>query len=245
MVHPDDLQAIRNALNSSAELSPELEAEYSTRLRMFHGAGGSGPLGPLAIVWLLRAFNLEPPKQAQPERIDFRNLPRQKTRIRTLRYGSWEPGVFVGLGDNGQIYVRLDSDPDTVREVCNRDDVLRLEHVDYVEVPHGVVIASTSDAALIAAAPDGQVVAITDPMGVIPVAEAATEPPEDNYHEESDEAPVVDWGAQAPGINVWAADESGDPIEGKLHHTDESGGVYVLIGEDTKGPFKGEDVFLA
>ena len=198
-------------------------------------------MGPHGVIPLLRAFGMGPPKLTAPDRIDFRNLPRNTTRIKTLRFGSWVGGHFVGLGDGGAVYVRLDGE-EQVREISNRPDVLRLEHLDFV-----AVVASTEDAKVIAEAPDGQMVAIADDFGLKmpPVAEAATHVERDDLPPE-DHVDSVDWAAQAAGVNVWAQDEDGEVIQGKLHHTDEKG-VYVLGDGDEKesGPFKNEDVFHA
>lgn len=256
MFHPEDDFSLHQMLALTGELPADLEQEYDLRRRMYCAGGGSGPIGPIALITLARSFNLGPPKAVQPDRLDFRSFPPGKTRVQTKRYSEWCGGVFVGMGDNGQIYVRLD-DEEQVREICNRPDVLRLEHNDYMApvMPFEPNRPALDGETVVIDVPTCNPVVPADPNalapdyispGLVPApAEAATDAPTDD---EDDDEPgsEINWGAQTPGTRVWLQDGSGDVQEGVLSHTDESG-VFVLIdgAERFAGPYEGLDVYLA
>lgn len=245
MYHQDDERSLRNMLGLTGEFPTTLDAEYKIRKRMFCAAGGSGSIGPVALVDLVRSVGLEPPKQEEPTRIDFTHLPRDTTRIAYFRYGDWHPGVYLGKGDAGKVYVRLDGE-EMVREVSNRPDILRLED----RVVRGIQELAES----IVAALDTALVPVHDvsdafttgPAAVpttTPVPVAAVDYDGDPG---DDEDSVINWGAKPPGITVWGRDDTDGAVEGKLSHVDEDGQVFVLVdGDETARPFDAEDVFLA
>ena len=246
MYHPDDHDSLCQMLGvRSLDDQKDVEEEYDLRRRMFCAGGGSGPLGPIALITLARSFNLGPPKQAAPDRIDFRSLPPGKTRVQTYRYSDWHGGTFVGLGDNGQIYVRLDGD-EKVLEICNRPDVLRLEHDNYIApaaAPPAPETIITPDEPL----PDYLPTVADEPAeGVTTHIEPRFPDPPAEDDQDDEPGSAINWGAQEPGTRVWLQDGAGDVQEGVLSHTDESG-VFVLIdgAERFSGPYEGLDVYLA
>lgn len=115
-VQPQDEQNLQRLLGVGEIPEPVL-AEYRCRLEMYHRTGNSGPLGPHALIDLIRFLGLRSPKvDDKPVVIDWRSIPQDgSVRVEGRFFGEWRPGVFLGFVEHGTLAVRFDEDP-TIRE---------------------------------------------------------------------------------------------------------------------------------
>jgi hypothetical protein len=257
--NPQDEESLRRMLGAeTGELPAFLEQEYQTRLRLFHKGGGSGPLGALGLTDLCRSLKLAPPKQEEPVRLDLQKLkPGSPVKIRIR--GEWERATYVGRGGDGKAAVRTEDG--ITREWRNSPDVFRIEHEDYVEAPACVLVVDPQGEPVVftKASPseslEGLGTAFDEiiPVGtidmtdqeIVQAAEAALADPvavTESFDGTDDAEPPADyehginWADRAPGESVWADGPDGSITEGKLHHTDEAGNVYVLPDGDFTEP---------
>ena len=109
MIHEQDVNTIRRILG--CEKTPEeVEKEYEIRSRMFHRAGGSGPLGVHQMIALVRSLKLAPPKGRTIDQVVDWGAQKQDGSVEVeVRYhDAWHRGKFIGWGDMNQLAVRLD-----------------------------------------------------------------------------------------------------------------------------------------
>jgi len=107
------------------EIPAALEAEYEIWQSMWHRTGGTGDMGPMLLIPLLRSLRMGKAKAEQPQgKIDWTLYPQDGTvRVEARYMGQWMPGKFIGFVEHGILALRLDDDP-MVRE-C-RPDMVRL-----------------------------------------------------------------------------------------------------------------------
>lgn len=124
MIHPFDEDALRLATGLN-ELPKEVCDEYELWINCYHRTGGSGQLGAVGCVALVRLLGIKPPQLKQSQSaIDWREVPDDgSARVEALFFGGWQPGTFLGFVDAGTLAVRLDGE-DVVKE-C-RPDIVRL-----------------------------------------------------------------------------------------------------------------------
>ena len=134
MICPSDEQTLFRILGT--EVPPkEARVELDKRTRMYHCAGGSGPIGVLAVIDMVRFLGLE--KAERPEDkalelvkdadglVEWRKLPTDGSiKVMAFRYGKYLPGSFKGFVQHGSIAVVLDNEPDFVHEILK--DQIRL-----------------------------------------------------------------------------------------------------------------------
>lgn len=112
MIHPDDEAVIRRITGLSK--TPEaVEREYDIRAGMYHRGGGSGPLGILSLIALVRSLNIGPPKLTAAEQVvQWGQLATDGTVIVEVhRRDHWQRGQFKGFGTMNQLLVEFDGDP--------------------------------------------------------------------------------------------------------------------------------------
>lgn len=111
-IHPSDCRQITAMLGT--EPPKELEQEYITRLRMLRLAGHSGPLGPVALVDLIRSLGFDPAEEPQPC-VPWERYPADGSIRVEAQWsaGNWLRGVFRGVVAVGpvRIAVQLDGEP--------------------------------------------------------------------------------------------------------------------------------------
>lgn len=125
LMHPRDEECLKNMLAVEA-LPLILQEEVGLQTRMFHKSGASGPIGALGLIAIIRQFGMKPPRTKQQEgAVIWRNFKTDgSTKILAHYFGSWQPGVYVGLSGNGMLCVRMDENPHVVREA--RQGIVRL-----------------------------------------------------------------------------------------------------------------------
>lgn len=113
-IHPTDYQQI-NAMLGVQSPPKELEQEYFTRLRMLQLAGVDGPLGPVALVDLIRSLGFDPAEEPLPcvpwERYPADGTIRVEARWRIGNEDKWLSGVFRGVVGQDLIAVQMESEP--------------------------------------------------------------------------------------------------------------------------------------
>ena len=216
-------------------------AEYAIRAGMFHRSGSSGPLGPLALIDLIRFCGIKPPDAKPVEQvIDWMTMPHDgSVRVESRFFGSWEPGVYMGYVENGTLAVRLDADP-TIRE-CRRDMV----RLSALPAPKGDTVSLSGEtqdkpdarAALLDSKP---VISLPGIESVepdeIPEAYLAKPPNVDPDYLTVDPAEipawkskdVVDWASVKPGEDVWVEGRD-DLVDGKFVYAKPDGELVVNI----------------
>ncbi len=214
MVVPQDEQTLQRLLGVET-LPDKVVSEYEIRASLFHRSGSTGPLGPLALVDLVRFLGLRSPKvEAPPVKVDWRALPQNGTvRVEGKFFGDWRPGVFVGLVEHGTLGVRFDDDP-VIRE-C-RADMLRLSDAPLPK--EGLNIEPVSDT-VSQEQPDARAGLLDGPE----IVEADEEP-------WKSKTPNIDWSAITPGVNVWAWVD-GDLADGVYVRPSDEGRIVVRVGE--------------
>lgn len=112
MIHLEDRDSLCKMLGYD-EIPEPIEKEVALRTQLYHCCGGSGPLGVLALISLIRDMKLAPAIQAaRPDRIDWEQYDQNFTvRVEARFFGEWMPGLFGGFVENGTLAVRLDDDP--------------------------------------------------------------------------------------------------------------------------------------
>lgn len=109
------------------EIPEAVEQEYAIRAQMYH-TEGTGALGIAMLIDLVRSLGYKPPTIKPPgEETDWRSYPQNGlTKIESMFFGSWMPGVFLGFCENGTLLCRMDHD-DYVKEI--RKDLVRVVSV--------------------------------------------------------------------------------------------------------------------
>lgn len=106
----DDHESIIKQL-SSTEIPDKVLPEYMRRLTMYHRGGGSGPLGPLALVDMLRHLELgvEPAEKAD-EPVDWRTVEPGQRIIVDDGFGVMSGATFRGVMGQGILEILIDGD---------------------------------------------------------------------------------------------------------------------------------------
>jgi hypothetical protein len=128
MIHPSDAQTLQQMLGTDA-FSTALVQEYRIRLKMFHACGGSGPLGILPLIDMIRSggFIVPSEQKTEPVVVDWMQMPQDgSVAVEANIQGQWLPGKFTGFVGSGTLSVRLDDDPE-VRECSPHHVRLRAE----------------------------------------------------------------------------------------------------------------------
>lgn len=154
---PYEDQTKLQRITGCAVLPDELIAEYKVRQRMAHALGMTGALTVPMLIDLARHCGLGiKPDAPAAGKVDWGKIDANGTvRVEVNQFGTWMPGVFEGRISSGSIGVRLDADPDFVREVRTRPDVLRLavEHRDLEPAPDDGEVTAAARLLLDAAKP--------------------------------------------------------------------------------------------
>lgn len=113
-IHPTDSQQIA-AMLGVAQPPKELEQEYFIRVRMLHLAGLCAPLGPTAIIDMLRSLGFDPAEEPRPcvpwERYPQDGTIRVEGKNQSRLGDTWVRGVFLGLDEKGIVATRVGNDP--------------------------------------------------------------------------------------------------------------------------------------
>lgn len=238
MIHPEDSQLVQQMTGFDA-VPEDVAAECGVRLAMYHRGGGTGPLGTLAVVDVLRSLGYKAEQERDaPAAVDWSAYPGNgSVRVEARFFGTWMPGRFHGFVEHGMLNVRLDND-DVHRE-C---------------MPCIVRLAATSEAA---GGADGRVdgqpdtvsspdepaaeaieIPPAEPVGIASVADDDPEPPDDGV----DASLVEALSAVPTGTKVWV-EINDDYKDGVLHEVDGSGMVIVQIdGEDEQRIVRADSV---
>lgn len=130
-------QQVLQAILGVEQLPEDVVQEAELRTKLYHGAGAcSGPLGPLAMIDLVR-FLGHRPKKAEPkvEGVIWRNLTTDGS-VKVVAgpfFGSMQEGVFLGIMPDGKLAIKINVDG-MVRECRQQMVTLASEgHVDYKE----------------------------------------------------------------------------------------------------------------
>ena len=112
MIVPDDELCIQTMLGIDA-IPEDIEHEYMVRVRMLHRQLAGGPIGPVAIVDLLRFLDYGPPtviKDKDSKAIQWRSL-ELETQLDVFKGGKWRKDLhatFQGEVGGGTIAVKID-----------------------------------------------------------------------------------------------------------------------------------------
>lgn len=109
-IHLQDVEALSRIFGDT--IPAHVANECETRARMYHRAGGCGPLGPLAIMEMLRYMGLDSGSQRDPvaHRVDWTTVP-ANTPIEALLNNEWQPALFMGGIGGGALAVRFGHSP--------------------------------------------------------------------------------------------------------------------------------------
>lgn len=216
-------QQILQALLGVDKLPDDVVQEAELRTRMYHGAGAmSGPLGPLAMIELVRFLGYRPKKQpvSNNEAVIWRNLPTDgSVKITAGPYfGSMQEGVYLGMVSEGLLAIKLNTDG-FVRE-CRQSMVKLSEetHEDFVE-----------EATPLAAS-------IKNSLPEEPAAESE----EQAYEDKVEELPEFSWLSVSTGAPVWVSQgDDKEPLNGSFLEVLENGKLSVKV-EGKKKPMEFE-----
>lgn len=123
LIHPNDELMLKNML-AVESLPMILVEEVDLQTKMFHRACGSGPLGAMGLISIIRQLGMKPPRsQAATGPTEWRKF-KKGTRIEAYYFGNWMPGIYDRPSSNGMLCIRLDENPDYVKEA--RAGIVRL-----------------------------------------------------------------------------------------------------------------------
>lgn len=238
-LQPQDEDMLQRLIGADG-IPENVLAEYAMRAGMFHRSGSSGPLGPLALIDLVRFCGVKPPDTKPVVKVvDWFSLPSDgSVRVACRFFGSWEPGSYVGYVANGTLAVRLDADP-VIRE-C-RGDMVRLSEIP---APNGIgdTVSPSTDAQ---DKPDARA-ALLDSRPVIPVSGIESVEPDElpkAYEAKPDpdyltvdpaDVPawkskdIIDWSAVKSGEEVWVEGRD-DLVDGKFVYAKPDGQLVVTV----------------
>ena len=103
---PQDLENLKSLLGME-DVPVTVMTEYRLRISMYHRAGGSGPLGLLPLLGMVRSLGYqgpEPPEVVEP--VDWRRVP-AGTKVEVLAGGEKLRGWFLGTIEHGTLAVKL------------------------------------------------------------------------------------------------------------------------------------------
>jgi hypothetical protein len=129
MIHAQDELSLQRLLGTSNLPEPLLD-EVEICTLMYHRDGGSGPLGSLALIAMLRRMRLGPTEAPRSEvKTDWQSLPQDgSVHVKAHYFGDWLDGVFLGFVEHGTLAIRINGDgvirecrPDIVRYVETRE----------------------------------------------------------------------------------------------------------------------------
>lgn len=225
MIVTEDWETIQRMIGQEV-IPTEIVAEYETRLKMYHANGSSGPLGPIAIISLLRSWGYGPkPTPAAEAAIDWRKYSQDgSVRVEARFNGQWVPGSFLGFVEGGTLAIRLDVD-DEIRECYSA--IVRLAG-DATQQVMGVFSAAKPNLAL-------------------PVDGSLGGDGDGNEIESL--GPQVDWQSVEAGEAVYI-DDDGDSLDGQFVRIGAEGpqGLQLLVqvdGEDSPREVLAENVLYA
>lgn len=216
MIHLQDRDSLARMLGNG-DVPDSVELEYGIRQRMYHSEGGSGPLGAMALISMLRFLGLGPDsgKEVQ-EQVNWLDIPDNGTvRVEAEFYNEWAPGTYLGIIEHGTLAVRLDCDP-LVRE-CRPDKVRLSTRTDrpsaVSEAPAAAVLYEPKQEP--AVEPE---VAIPDNVEASPVDEVV-ETSVENGDEPAESVAAastgINWAKVNRGDKVWVED-GGDYVDGEF-----------------------------
>lgn len=103
----DDQEAILKVIRLEA-IPAEILAEYEIRKKMFGRMGCSNEMSAEAVVDLIRGAGFTPvDNTTKTTAVDWRGIARG-TEVEAEVGGRWQHGVYLGLGTDGKLDVRLD-----------------------------------------------------------------------------------------------------------------------------------------
>lgn len=224
MIHPEDEQYLL-AMLGGALVPEDVRQEYELRVAMFHRAG-TGPLGPIGLVDLLRSLGHKPANMPEEvQNVEWRDYPQDgSVRVEARFFGSWVPGVFLGFVEAGTLAVRLDDD-DMVKE-CRRD-MVRLAPKDVPPPPERPPRADLLD----------------DTQELPAVKDQVPDEPDDGP-DGADYVPI-DWSKVDAGAVVWVQPSpEEDILDGEFVSAEEGRIRVKLDGEEDTKEFPADAVTL-
>jgi hypothetical protein len=202
MIVPDDELCIQTMLGIDA-IPEDIEHEYMIRVRMLHRQLAGGPIGPVAIVDMLRSLDYGPPTLVQDKdrkSIEWRSM-EVGTQLHVFKGGKWRKDLhatFQGEVGGGTIAVKIDGRIDEYN-ACD----LRLTDNG---LPADVDVESfTAPAMQVAPQADARLSLLDDKNEVEMKLESEKIHPDD---EPPIPPPVkqVNWGTVKKGTEVWFRD---------------------------------------
>jgi len=232
LIHPND-EPVLLAITGQSRVSEEIAAEYEIRIGMYHRAGGSGHLGVIGLIDLVRSVGITPiPIIERPKKVDWRKYPQNgSTRVEARFFGTWQPGAFLGFVEAGTLAVRLDDD--VVVKEC-RSDMVRLAQD---QSPRRPVVEPERDT--VSRSEDKPEYIPLEKMRSLLGSKIIDEPSEPDDGPEEADQPDVDINSISPGSRLWVALD-GDVKGGTLISSD-GDMVEVNLDGETKTQLVGAD----
>lgn len=202
MIVPDDELCIQTMLGIDA-IPEDIEHEYMVRVRMLHRQLAGGPIGPVAIVDMLRSLDYGPPtvvKDKNSKTIQWRSL-EPGTQLEVFKGGKWRKDLyatFQGEVGGGTIAVKVDGRIDEYNSCDLRlsDDGLP-DDVDIESFTEpGKHSAPQADARLSILDDKNEVEKKIESEKIHPDDEPPIQPPLKN----------VNWGTVKKGTEIWFRD---------------------------------------
>lgn len=113
LLTPADAAALPRLLRLDGRPIPQqVIDEYNIRIRMFHSAGHSGPIGTVALIDMIRYLGINPiPEQKSSRELvpQFVDLP-EGAAIEVRRNATWNPARLVRVAQFGIIVARVEGD---------------------------------------------------------------------------------------------------------------------------------------
>lgn len=248
MIVPDDEQCIQQMLGIDI-IPVDIEAEYMIRARMLHRQLSGGPIGPVAIVDLLRSLGYGPPPPSvvdQEGRVDWRRV-EIGTAVQVRIGGEWKPSsfgfTFQGEVGAGTLAVKHSGRIDEFNRFDVRIDTHGLpSDVDKASFEGKPSNVNEADARLDLI--DRVVSDATSHETPSTKVDASENEVESSQAEgdigSDDEIPVsaseevkVNWGQVKKGTEVWYRDGA-DLCDAKFVRCLKDGQAFVLIAEETE-----------
>lgn len=212
---PEDELCVQQMLGIDV-IPEDIEIEYMIRVRMLHRQLAGGPIGPVAIVDMLRYLNIGPPPAQvvnEDGQADWRRVV-VDTPVEAMVDEEWVAGLFAGEVGGGTIAVKINGKIDEFNSFQVR--------IPQETLPADVDADSFSVPAAVINDPDARADLLNDSESDEASSEEVETESEENDVETAtpqgdigidDEVPryvpvKVNWGQVKKGTEVWFRDEA-------------------------------------